>query len=83
MKKDLFVEFKNSILCKKNNGIGFVESILEPGDYTITNASVYHTIVVFSIYDEEGWLGDYILEKDIFYSNTYFDGALILTSDLK
>jgi hypothetical protein len=83
MKKELHIEFKNSILCKKNNGVGFIESILEAGDYSITNTSVYHTIVVFSIYDEEGWLGDYIVEKDIFYSSTYFDGNLILTSDLK
>jgi len=83
MAKELSIEFKKNIQCTKNIGSGFIKSTIECNVYETTNITAYKTCIVFSLYDVEGWIGDYIIDRDLFFDNTLIDGNPIEISDLK
>ena len=52
--------------CKKNIGIGMMDGFLFEGfEYDTTDFKIGKKSITFSLFDEEGWIGDYsILRSD-------------------
>ena len=56
--------------CLCNRGIGFDKHILFENEYDLTDFRSYPSMVTFSLYDEEGWISDYVVERKLFFDNS-------------
>jgi hypothetical protein len=66
----LTILVEKTIKCIKNIGFGKQEGLLYEGfEYDLDKVRFTDYEVIFSLYDDEGWIGDYIVERNEFDKN--------------
>lgn len=55
--------------CKKHNGIVSMDWVLFEGvEYDASEVMMKDDEVLFSLYDDQGWIGDYVVSREDFDS---------------
>ena len=69
-KREVKIQDYMPCLCNRGLNQGFLNHTLVPEVYNLTNLYVYNTMVTFSLYDDAGWIADYVVDKQTFFNNT-------------